>query len=479
MSSIKSNIFYNSSLTILNYIVPLITFPYITRMLGVDKIGMCDFVDSIINYFCLLSVMGISTIGVREIARCKGDKRELSRVFSSLVTIVLISTITIAVVLVICIFTIEEFYANRQLLYVGALKLVFNSLLVEWFFAGTENFKYITIRSTIIRIIYVLLVFLFVNESEDYYIYYCLTVGTIVLNAVVNFVYSCSYVRFSIRGISCKEYIKPFLIFGIYGVFTSLYTTFNVIYLGLVSSDSEVGFYSTATKLDRIILALFTAFTGVMMPRMASLASSGNREDFNALYVKSIQMLFSYSFPLICFCSIFADQIVNVIAGPGYEQSVVCLRIALPLIFIIGFEQVQIFQILIPLKKDNAVLLNSMIGGLVGLLLNFIIVPHYQSAGSSIVWLVSEISVLLLSQHVVYKSCKFSFPYRMLGKYVAISLPVLMLLFLLHKYQVFAGFTMYFSLLLLLPYYIFVEIRYMRNQIIIDVLGKICSKIKM
>ena len=190
-------------------------------------------------------------------------------------------------------------------------------------------------------------------------------------------------------------------------------------------------------------------------------------------------MLFSYSFPLICFCSIFADQIVNVIAGPGYEQSVVCLRIALPLRFIIGFEQVQIFQILIPLKKDNAVLLNSMIGGLVGLLLNFIIVPHYQSAGSSIVWLVSEISVLLLSQHVVYKSCKFDFPYRMLGKYVAISLPVLMLLFLLHKYQVFAGFTMYFSLLLLLPYYIFVEIRYMRNQIIIDVLGKICSKIKM
>lgn len=479
MSSIKSNLFYNSSLTILNYIVPLITFPYITRMLGVDKIGMCDFVDSIINYFCLLSVMGISTIGVREIARCKGDKRELSRVFSSLVTIVLISTITIAVVLVICIFTIEEFYANRQLLYVGALKLVFNSLLVEWFFAGTENFRYITIRSAIIRIIYVLSVFLFVRESEDYYIYYCLTVGTIVLNAIINFAYSCIDVRFSIKGISCKAYIKPFLVFGIYAVFTSLYTTFNVIFLGLVSSDSEVGFYSTATKLDRIILALFTAFTSVMMPRMASLASSGNREDFNALYVKSIQMLFSYSFPLICFCSIFADQIVNVIAGPGYEQSVVCLRIALPLIFIIGFEQVQIFQILIPLKKDNAVLLNSMIGGLVGLLLNFIIVPHYQSVGSSIVWLVSEISVLLLSQHVVYKSCKFAFPYRMLGKYVAISLPVLMLLFLLHKYQVFAGFTMYFSLLLLLPYYIFVEIRYMRNQIIIDVLGKICSKIKM
>ena len=133
-----------------------------------------------------------------------------------------------------------------------------------------------------------------------------------------------------------------------------MYTTFNVAYLGFTSNEVEVGYYTTATKLYTILLALFTAFTSVMIPRMSSLVAENKMEEFKKLSQKSSNILFGFSIPLIIYASVYAPYIINLIAGMGYEGAILPMRIILPLVLVIGYEQILICHILMPLKKDKA-----------------------------------------------------------------------------------------------------------------------------
>ena len=184
MVSIKRNFVYSSVLTTANYIFPLLTYPYASRVLGVDRIGICNFVDSIINYFILFSVMGIGIIGIREIARSKDNKEDLNKTFSSLFLLNTISTSLVLIVLIGAIFLVPKLQAYKDMMWIGVLKLISNYLLIEWLYKGLEKFKLITYRTIIVRTLYVVSVFLFVREAADYKIYFLLLSLSIALNAI-------------------------------------------------------------------------------------------------------------------------------------------------------------------------------------------------------------------------------------------------------------------------------------------------------
>lgn len=395
MATLKKNIFYSGILTTANYIFPLITYPYVSRVLGVANIGACNFVDSIINYFLILSALGIGTVGIREIAKNKGNKPDLQKTFSQLFTINTISTTIALAVLLIAMHTVPKLQENYDLMWIGVLKLVFNYLLIEWFFKGLEDFKYVTNRTIFVRCLYVLSVFVFVRTTNDVSIYYFLTSATIVVNAIINLVYARRFIKFKLCFSSLKVLTKSVCTLGVYNILTSLYTTFNVAYLGFVSSETQVGYYTTSTKIHTIILMAFTAVTGVMMPRMASILSEKKYSEYERLIKKSVLILFVFSIPCIIFIEVFAPLIIKIIAGSGYEGAILPLRIISPLVLIIGFEQILITQSLMPMGKDRAVLINSIIGAIVGITANLIFVPYLASTGSAIVWLLSEIAVML------------------------------------------------------------------------------------
>ena len=168
MTSIKKNIFYSSILTVSGYLFPLLTFPYITRVLGVKNIGVCNFVDSIVQYFIYFSMMGMMTVGIREIARAKGDRKLLSKTFSELLSLNLIATLIAVIILLICTMCIPQMSEYKSMFFIGSAKILANTLLIEWLFKGIEDFKYITLRSVIIRGLYVIAVFIFVRKAEDY-----------------------------------------------------------------------------------------------------------------------------------------------------------------------------------------------------------------------------------------------------------------------------------------------------------------------
>ena len=477
MANIKKNVFYSTFLTTANYIFPLITYPYVSRVLGVTNIGICNFVDSIINYYSLFAMMGMTTVAIREISISKDDKKQLSKTFSSLLTLNLVTTFIMIVALVASTLFVPRLYENKELMFVGAFKLLFNTLLIEWLYKGLEDFKYITTRSIIVRCVYVALVFILIRKADDYLLYYFLTVLITILNGAINFIYSRRFVRFTFRDLSFTPYLKSFFILGIYSLLTSMYTTFNTAYLGFVGGNEQVGYYATATKLHHILLGVFTAFTGVMLPRMTSLLSEGKREEFNVYFHKSIDVVFSFAFPLICLSIVFADQIVRIISGAGYEDAVPCMQIIMPLIFIIGYDQILTIQILLPLKRDKDVLIISVIGAIVGVAANLLLVPHLKSIGSSLVWLLSEMIVLTLAQYFAMKQTGLHFRYKHLIKYLISAIPILIILVFLHKWNPLGIYSVMLALLITLLYYTVLELFVYKNQVIVNGAKQIKNKI--
>ena len=278
--SIKKNFAYKSVLTLSNYLMNFITFPYVSRVLGVERIGLVGFVDNTVNYFLLFATMGVGLLGVREIASVKENRLQRSQVFSNILGLNLVFTLATLFVYLLCVTLIPKLNQYEELFYIGTAKILFTAFLIEWFFTGVENFRYITMRSMFIKLLYVIAVFIFIKDTDDYRLYFILTVGVVVINALINMIYVRRFIRFNFRGIRLRQYIKPNITLGIYALMTSMYLTFNVMFLGLVSNNTQVGYYTTAHKLYMVVLGFFSAFTNVMLPRMSSLLANGEKERF-------------------------------------------------------------------------------------------------------------------------------------------------------------------------------------------------------
>lgn len=421
--SIKKNFAYKSALTLSTYLINFITFPYVARVLGVERIGLVNFVDNTVNYFLLFATMGVGLLGVREIAAVKEDKKRRDQVYSSVLALNLLFTLVSLGIYLLCVVTIPKLCQYDELFYIGTAKILFTVFLVEWFFTGVENFRYITLRSILIKVLYIISVFLFVRDTSDYRLYFILTVGVVVLNALINQLYIREFVRVRWNNIQLFKYLKQNVTLGIYTLMTSMYLTFNVMYLGLVSNNTEVGYYTTAFKLYSVVLGFFTAFTNVMLPRMSSLLANGEKDRFQELVNRSFSVMSTCCIPLILCSMIMAPQIVYILSGPGYEGAILPMRIIMPAAFAVGVAQVLAIQVLMPMKKDKVLLVASIIGAVVSLLINLLVVPYIESVGSAVVLLCSEAVVTGAYLWYVLSHKLTLISVKTIGKSVLYSLP--------------------------------------------------------
>ena len=477
MSSIKQNFLYTSILTAANYIFPLIVYPYVSRVLGVTKIGACNFVDSIVQYFILVSMFGITSIGIREIARAKAKNENLNEVFNNLFSINALFTIVSALILIVVIYAVPSLYEYRKLLFIGVIKVISNFFLIEWFFRGLEDFRYITLRTILVKCLYIILVFLFVRDESDYFCYYFLTVLIITINSIINQIYARKYISVNLSKVNLKMYVVPIVIMGIYSIMTSMYTTFNTAYLGFVAGDTQVGYYTTAHTLYGALLAFFSAFTSVMLPRMTSLLSEGKFDRFKSLLTRSANVLFAYSFPFVFLFIVFASEIIQLYAGAGYAGAVIPMQICMPLMIIIGYEQIIITQGLLPLDKNKAVLVNAFVGAIAGVSASLVLVNKYMSVGSSMVWVISEVCVLISASIYIKKYINFKFPLKILLKELFIYLPLLPI-FIIIKFRV--GMPAFYALIICFIFaiaYAFVVQRFILKQVdMINLTNSISNK---
>ncbi len=450
----------------------MLTFPYVTRVLGPANLGICNFVDSIIYYFLMASMLGIGSVGLREIAKVKNDPEKLSSVFSSLIVINVVTTALALIVLFVCVLFVPQFHEYRSLMWVGATKILFNTLLIEWFYKGLENFKYITNRSLVVRTLYVLCVFLFVRDSDDFGIYYLLQTLIIVFNAVFNIFYARKFVTFSFKNLCFKPYLGPIIIMGLYSLLTSMYTTFNTMYLGFAAGEVEVGYYSTATKLYNILLALFTAFTGVMLPRMSSILSEGRFDEFKRLLNRSVSVLFSFAVPVAIMGIVYAQEIIYIVAGKDFGGAVLPMQISMPMLVVVGYEQIIIIQGLLALDKNKAVLINSSLGALTGILGCILLMHPLKSIGAAITWDISEVVVLVSASIFIYRYASIKFPIGFLMKSLLLYSPLGLVLYFLHISVANIFISVCLAILVSCMYVLFIQYYVVKEPMVINFFKK-------
>lgn len=466
---VLSNFKYNLILTGCNYIFPLITYPYISRVLGVNNIGICGTVDSIINYFILFSMMGIGSLGVREIARHSNEKEKLSQIFSSLFSANLTLVIFASVTLVVCTLFVPFFAPYKPFLGIGLIKLIFNIFLIEWFFQGIQDFKYITTISVLLRAIYIVAIFLFVHEASDTLTYYLITVLLTMVNALINWFHSRKYCRFRFVDSHPTLYIKPIFSFGYYKILTSFYTTFNVLFLGIITNDTEVGYYTTASKINGILLSLFTAFTTVMVPKIAQLMKEGDHTKLDDIANKTADVLMALSIPIICFCLICAPQIIRIISGAGYEPAGRPFQIMISLILVIGLEQIIIQQFLMATDSNKAITIVSTVGAVVGLSLNIFLTPRLASIGTSIAWGVSELCVLVAGLILLKKVSGLTIHLDIVRKNLATAI-VYLLPILLNTLEINEWVTFGITSTYIIITFLIINLKVSRNEFLLSTL---------
>ena len=478
---VKKNIFYTSILTTSNYIFPLIVYPYVSRVLGVTNIGLCNFIDNIINYFILFSMMGITIMGNRQIASERAKGHQINASFSSLFFINGLTTLLAILVLILLTVYNPILNENKEMMAYGALKVISNFFLIEWFYKGLEDFKFITIRTIIVKCLFIISVFIFVKNTNDYKIYYLLSVLMITGNSIINMIYSRHFARFNIRLIKLRNIIKPYFMLGVYMLLTSLCTTFNVVYLGFVTNDTQVGYYTTAIKLYSILLAFFTGVSSVLLPRMSNLIAQNLINEFKQMISKASSLLFAFSMPVIIISVIFAPQIIFLISGPGYEGAIIPMRIVMPLMLIIGYEQIAVIQCLMPLHKDKTIMLNSSAGAIMSILLNLILVHSLASIGSSIAWAVSETVILILSLIALRRLIKLRFPIADFIKSVVSYLPLIGILLIVYIYSNDSLYWLFLGIAGIITgiYTLIIQIYVLHNQELISLTTKLFKKNQM
>ena len=425
--SIKKNFAYKSALTLSSYIMAFVTFPYVSRVLGVERIGLVNFVDNTIMYFQLFAMMGINMLGVREIAAVKEDRDKRNTVFSNLLGLNLLFTVATLLVYFIVVASFSKLNQYSELFYIGTAKIVGTTFLVEWFFTGIENFRYITLRTLAIKLMYVIAVFMLIRRTEDYRLYFILTIGTVVVNALINSVYVRRFVTIQWREMLNLNYLRKNCILGVYMVMTSMYLTFNVMYLGLVTDNVQVGYYTTAHKVYVVILGLFSSFTNVMLPRLSSLLADGENDRFNELVDKSFRAMFTFSIPMVVCSIILAPEIIYILAGRGYEGAITPMRIIMPAVLFVGIAQILAVQILTPMKRDRTLFLASVVGAIVSIVINVTVVPKIGSVGSAIVLLCSEASVTIVYIVYVLRHQIVAIPMKRMWKNVLMAIPAAMI----------------------------------------------------
>lgn len=426
-SSIKINFAYKSALTLSSYLISFITFPYVSRVLGVERIGLVNFIDNTIGYFLLFATMGISLLGVREIAAVKDNTEKRNKVFANLLGLNLGFTFVTLFIYTIAVFAVPKLNQYSELFFIGTAKIISTAFLAEWFFSGIENFRYITLRSLSIRILYVIAVFIFVRSTNDYKLYFILTVGTVVVNAVINSIYVRRFVKIHLQELLNLSYLRENCILGIYLLMTSMYLSFNVMYLGFVSGNVQVGYYTTAFKIYTIILGLFTSFTNVMLPRMSALLAEGKKDRFEDLINQSFRAICMFSIPVIICCMILTPEIIYVISGQGYEGAIIPMRIIMPAALFVGIAQVLALQILAPMKKDKMLFIASIVGAVISIIINITLVPYFGSTGSAIVLLSSEMAVTTTYIIYILRHRIMPIPFDSIWKNCLLTLPTAMI----------------------------------------------------
>lgn len=475
--SLKKNILWNMLLTLSGYIFPLLTFPYVTRVLGAGNLGIVDYALGIVDYAVLFSTLGMAMVGIRYISQCGDDQQRRNEVFSNLVTLHALLSLVALAAYFCCVCFIPSLADHRELYFVGAAKILFNVMLVEWLFQGMQDFRYVTLRTMLIRTLYVIGVFVFVRSHDDYAAYFYVTIAQVVINALVNWRYAHRYVRFRFRLRGMRDFAFPVFSMGANMILLSFYTTFNVIYLGSACGSEAVGYYTTATKLYGIFISVISAYNGVFIPHLNDLYARGELQQFRETVTKSIHLVSLAALPIITIGTCLAPQIIRFVAGEGFERSVLPFQIILTQVLLVGIAQILENQVLLAFKKFREILICTAVTTAFAALIIVLYVPIHAEVAAAWAVALPHVFELVLLYYFARKAVRFNSSINTILRNALVCLPIVAICLLIAQ-----SFEHYLAVLLIagtasVVYYAVIQLWVVKDEGTRDIIMKITNGI--
>lgn len=393
--SVKVNYILNLINTGTQMLFPLITFPYVCRVIEADGIGQINFFQSIISYISLFTCLGIPMYAIREIARDRSDVVQMNR--TAMEILLLHSMLTLvgyAIVAILCL-TVPQIQVNIPLFLILSLTIFFTAIGCEWFYQGIEDFKYITIRGLIIKTVSVVLLFIFVKSKTDLLYYGCYTVFGVLGGNIFNFFRLRKYIHrenIIFSELHIKRHIKPVLKVFSFSVVTSIYLQLNTVLLGFLKNALAVGYFAAATKVMQMLLTMSACLGSVMMPRASHLIAENKEDEFNRLIQKSYDFTLAIALPMTIGLIFCAPSLITALCGVKFEHSILPSQIIAPIILMVAISNVFGIQVLFPKGKINIVTLCCGIGAVADLILNLCLIPLFSYIGTSIAYLGAEVA---------------------------------------------------------------------------------------
>ena len=462
MSTIKKNIAYNTIYQILILIIPLITLPYVSRVLNADGVGIYSFTYSIVNYFMLFSLLGINKYGNRLIAKVRDDKEKLSKEFWSLYFFQLITTFISATIYMVYLLTINNSY--KSIAYIQMIYLISTALDINWFFFGMEKFKITVTRNTVIKVIALFLIFAFVKTSNDIWIYTLILSGSAVVSNLILFPFLRKYItKVHINFSDIIKHFKPNLIMFIPVLSVSIYTIMDKIMLGAFTNVSEVGYYENAEKIIQAPMAILTAVGTVMMPRISNLVSNNSEDIIKKLLTQMLKFIMFVSLPMALGLMAISKDFSIILFGQSFEKTGLLISILSINIIIFAWGNVFRTQYLIPKEKDKEYVLSGLIGAFINVILNLLLIPRLLSVGACISTVVCELGVTGYQSYILRKELNLKEYLNSIIGFIIKALIMLIIILLVHKLAINSTMKMLIQIFIGVIVYSLINIKYIKT----------------
>ena len=475
-NSLSKNYLYNVVYQIIIVIFPLLTAPYVARVLGAENLGIYSYSISISTYFIMFGSLGVALYGKREVAFVQEDKYKYSKVFWE---IFLLRCFTMLVSIVVFYCTYCTHFGYEIYFKVLLFEMIGNIFDISWFYQGLEEFKKTITRNMIVKILSVGSIFLFVKTPQDLIIYFIIYVVSIILGNISLWFYLPKFLKkVDKKKLNIKKHIKPTIALFIPQIAVQVYTILDKAMIGTIISDkSQVGYYDQAEKIIRTALTVVTSLGTVMLPRIASMFAKKNHKQIQLYLYKSFRVVFALGFPMIMGLISVSGDFVPVFYGQGYDEVVILLQLLSPIILFIGLASVVGIEYLLPTKKQREYTTSVLCGAACNVILNLIFIPMFKARGAAIGTIGAEMTVTLTQIWFVRKELDLMFIVKSSLKYVLASIIMFIILniiaipglnhFCTVIMQLIVGIIVYFGVLFVI-----------KDELIIETKEKIGKKLK-
>lgn len=389
--SVGKNAVLNTIRVLVSLLFPLITFPYVSRVLQVENLGKVTYANSIITYFALFAILGVKTYATREGAALREDKEKFQQFFSQVFSITLITTVLSYAVLFVMIGCIEELREYRGVLLILSASILLTTLGTEWVCSAYEDYAYITVRSIAFQAVSLVLLLLFVRERNDVYAYAAVLVVSSAGSNVLNLFYMRKYRRLRVTcRLQLRKHLKPILILFASTLATSIYVSSDITLLGIFCGDYATGLYSVSTKLYSIVKNLLSAVILVAIPRFSYYYSNGKHKEFNELFTAISGHLAILTLPAATGLFLVSDLVICILSGAAYAPAATSLRILSIATLFVAASWVLAQGVLVPTKQESYVLQITLWAVGINVGLNVLLIPLRQQNAAALTTLIAE-----------------------------------------------------------------------------------------